>query len=158
MKYREGAVGALMDEYKRAIDELIGILKSVSSAEYGAIVDNETDDADCRSIRSVMNHVVRAGYGYSNYIRRQFGDAWTERKDNYEIHTAESAIEELNTMFGYSMDTMNGKWHLTFDEMLGAQMETSWEQVYDFEQLQEHAIVHILRHRRQIEKFLATLR
>jgi hypothetical protein len=28
-----------------------------------------------------------------------------------------------------------------------------WGQVYDIEQMMEHAIVHILRHRRQIEKF-----
>ena len=28
-----------------------------------------------------------------------------------------------------------------------------WGQTYDVEQLYEHAIVHILRHRRQIERF-----
>lgn len=35
---------------------------------------------------------------------------------------------------------------------------TSWNQVYDIEQVTEHAIVHILRHRRQIEKFKIILR
>ena len=30
---------------------------------------------------------------------------------------------------------------------------TKWNQQYDVEQLFEHAIVHILKHRRQIEKF-----
>ena len=33
-----------------------------------------------------------------------------------------------------------------------------WGQTYDPEQLFEHAIVHILRHRRQIERFLLQLR
>ena len=33
-------------------------------------------------------------------------------------------------------------------------MHVSWGQSYDIEQLMEHAIVHILRHRRQIERFL----
>ena len=33
-----------------------------------------------------------------------------------------------------------------------------WGQLYDVEQLFEHAIVHILRHRRQIERFLLRLR
>ena len=33
-----------------------------------------------------------------------------------------------------------------------------WGQRYDVEQLIEHAIVHILRHRRQIEKFLLKIR
>jgi hypothetical protein len=32
-------------------------------------------------------------------------------------------------------------------------MKTNWQQFYDMEQLMEHAIVHILRHRRQIEGF-----
>jgi len=32
-----------------------------------------------------------------------------------------------------------------------------WGQLYDVEQLFEHAIVHILRHRRQIERFLIKL-
>ena len=31
--------------------------------------------------------------------------------------------------------------------------ETKWGVTYDFEQLMEHAIVHILRHRRQISIF-----
>jgi len=30
---------------------------------------------------------------------------------------------------------------------------TKWGQRYDIEQITEHAIVHVLRHRRQIEKF-----
>ena len=37
-------------------------------------------------------------------------------------------------------------------------MLMSWGQYYDIEQLFEHAIVHILRHRRQIERFLIILR
>ena len=33
-------------------------------------------------------------------------------------------------------------------------MLVSWGQLYDIEQLMEHAIVHILRHRRQVERFM----
>jgi len=34
-------------------------------------------------------------------------------------------------------------------------MIVRWGPQYDLEQLLEHAVVHILRHRRQIEKFAA---
>jgi hypothetical protein len=34
-------------------------------------------------------------------------------------------------------------------------IEARWGPRYDLEQLLEHAIVHVLRHRRQIDKFLA---
>jgi len=37
-------------------------------------------------------------------------------------------------------------------------VKTSWGQYYDYEQLMEHAIVHVLRHRRQIVDFKAALR
>ena len=37
-----------------------------------------------------------------------------------------------------------------FDESL--KIKSSWGQLYDIEQITEHAIVHILRHKRQIEK------
>jgi uncharacterized damage-inducible protein DinB len=33
-------------------------------------------------------------------------------------------------------------------------LTTRWGQMYNIEQLLEHAIVHVLRHRRQIERFL----
>ena len=35
---------------------------------------------------------------------------------------------------------------------------TQWGQVFDIDQMMEHAIVHILRHRRQIEKFKILLK
>ena len=37
-------------------------------------------------------------------------------------------------------------------------IHSGWSVTYDLEQLLEHAIVHVLRHRRQIEKFLLLIR
>jgi len=37
---------------------------------------------------------------------------------------------------------------------MAVQIRSRWGAVYDLEQLLEHAIVHVLRHRRQIERFL----
>lgn len=157
-KYRNGPVGALMDEYERAAEELKNILKGISQNDFIKIVDPDTKDADCRSIQTIMNHVVRAGYGYSNYIRKQFGDKWTERKEDYEINTPEIAVSRLENMLGYTVETLENKWDLTFDDMVINKMKTTWGQDYDFEQLLEHAIVHILRHRRQIERFLIRIK
>jgi hypothetical protein len=42
------------------------------------------------------------------------------------------------------------------EEIVRVRMDTHWGQTYDLEQLLEHAIVHILRHRRQIERFVQT--
>lgn len=156
-EYRNGAVGALMDEYERAASELKNILMEISQADFIKIVDPETANPACRSIQTIMNHVVRAGYGYANYIRKQFNDPWIERKVDYNLDTPQVACAELDQMLVYTLVTLEGKWDLSFEAIMGNKMRTTWGEDYNFEQLMEHAIVHILRHRRQIERFLMML-
>lgn len=45
-----GALGALLDEYARAISGLFSVIKNITSEELGAIVDPDTKDENCRSI------------------------------------------------------------------------------------------------------------
>ena len=151
--FREGPVGALMDEYERAAGELKDVIKTINQQDYVAIVDKETKDQKCVSIQTIMDHVVSSGYGDADYIRKQFGDPIPVRKEN-ELDSPESACREIDKMLIYISDTFENKWELTFDDMINNIIKTHWGQNYDFEQLVEHAIVHILRHRRQIEKFL----
>ncbi|MDX1941948.1 MAG: hypothetical protein SFU99_15405, partial [Saprospiraceae bacterium] len=70
--YRNGAVGALMDEYERAAKELKTLLKTIPQDQYVQIVDPDTSDPNCRSAQTIMNHVIKAGYSYANYIRKEF--------------------------------------------------------------------------------------
>jgi hypothetical protein len=58
-------------------------------------------------------------------------------------------------MLAYTAETLEGKWQLTDEEIQKAEIKVTWGSVYDIEQIIEHAIVHILRHRRQVEKFAA---
>ena len=150
--YRQGAVGALTDEYERAAAEFAGILEDIPDDEYEWIRDTETRDEDCRSIRTVVTHVVRAGYGYAEMLREAWGIARTGAQ-----HTAvarRDARDELEAMLEYTRATLEGKWNLSEAEAMSLQIRSRWGPVYDFEQLFEHAIVHVLRHRRQIERFL----
>ena len=71
--YRTGAIGALMDEYERAASDLINILTSISQDIFIKIYDYETKDEDCRSIKTVMHHVVDAGFRYANQMPSQIG-------------------------------------------------------------------------------------
>src|SRR5215471_3762768 len=71
--YRQGAVGALMDEYERAAGELVSILSGITDEEFERIRDTKTQDQDCRSIQTIMRHVIRAGYGYAGYMRTAWG-------------------------------------------------------------------------------------
>lgn len=156
-KYRQGAVGALMDEYERAAHELKKLVSQTGQVDFVKIMDPRTSDPACRSIQTIMNHVVRAGYGYANYIRWHFGDSIIPTSKHYEIKTPDQACLQLDRMLDYTVETLDNKWNLTHEDVLNNKMKTSWGQEYDFEQMMEHAIVHILRHRRQIERFLGIM-
>jgi uncharacterized damage-inducible protein DinB len=151
---RKGPFGALMYEYERAAADLNLVLAAIPLAEYDAVKDAETKDPDCVSVKTIMSHVVRSGYGYSIYIRKQFGNEWKERRDNYELHTPVDAIAAMAGMLSYAAATLEDKWDLTFEQVSGNIIQVPWGQKYDAEQLMEHAIVHVLRHRRQIENFM----
>ncbi|HEY6437647.1 MAG TPA: hypothetical protein VIY47_13730, partial [Ignavibacteriaceae bacterium] len=64
-------------------------------------------------------------------------------------------IAEFKRMINYSSETLESKFEYTDEEVMKVKMNVRWGPQYDLEQLLEHAVVHILRHRRQIEKFVA---
>ncbi len=151
-EYRKGAVGALMDEYERAALELKAIVENVGEADYARIADAETTDENCRSIQTVMNHVVHSGYGYANGIRRQISIT-PEPREKRQISKAEIG-DEIDAMLRFTAETLDGKWEMSDDEMDKIIIIAKGNFSENLEQLLEHAIVHILRHRRQIDKFL----
>lgn len=142
----------MMDEYERAAEVLKSIIEHVSEEDFNRIVDSETKDEDCRSIQTIIYHVVRAGYGYADYFREGFGMS-SARPEIAQIQCQEVA-EKIDAMLAYTAQTLEGKWEMTDEEIQAVSMKVRWGVTYDLEQLLEHAIVHILRHRRQIERFL----
>ncbi len=149
---RRGGVGAMMDEYERAAAELAGILRGITDEEFERIRDRGTEDEDCRSIQTVMRHVVRAGYGYATYIRNAFGDP-AERPTIPPAKRLE-VLEQLDAALAYMATVLDGKWELPDREIQALRINAPWGPAYDLEQMLEHAIVHVLRHRRQVERFL----
>lgn len=158
-KYRDnGAVGALLDEYERAISELSDLLDTVSPEQLSFIVDTETEDEDCRSIQTIMTHVVSAGYNYATTIRNRYTEK-TVSRDKVVRNSIHEYKSELIEMFRYTENVFSENLNLPIEEMNAEnKMLVSWGQLYDIDQLMEHAIVHILRHRRQIERFLLRIK
>jgi uncharacterized damage-inducible protein DinB len=150
--YRKGPTGALMDEYERAVRELAFILEAISDEDYTRIRDTATKDDDCRSVQTVVTHVIGAAYGYAGMLRGSWGIGHIGRR--HESVTRTAAAIRLKEMLEYMCETLDGQWELSDEEANSLQIRAQWGPVYDFEQLFEHAIVHVLRHRRQIERFL----
>ncbi|WP_143304673.1 DinB family protein [Chitinophaga vietnamensis] len=151
--YRTGATGALLDEYEKAVNELINTIADISDAALTKIVDPHTDNPDCRSVQTILAHVVSSMYSYAVYIRQHKG-VNAERPQKVLRESAALYITALQDAFTYNIDTFA---LLQDHELEQAENEkkilTRWGQLYDMGQLAEHAIVHVLRHRRQIARF-----
>ncbi|MEI8133704.1 MAG: DinB family protein [bacterium] len=149
--YRTGGLGAMQDEYERATVDLLSILEMMPDEVYEKIYTNERESIN--SIQKMMLHIIGAGYGYANKIRKTIGvDVSTERPK--ELMSRLDSISGLKKLLSYSSDTFEGKWSMSDDELDATKMMSPWKVEYSIEQMMEHAIVHILRHRRQIERVM----
>ncbi|MFK8104535.1 MAG: DinB family protein [Saprospiraceae bacterium] len=158
-KFRtQGAIGALLDEYEKSISELQALLRTMTPLELTTLVAPKSKDPDCVSIQSILSHVVRAGYGYTVAVRISLGET-LEYPSTQHFDSPEAYQKALMAMFAYQEKLFADYPNLSIEEYNPAKkIHTRWGQRYDVEQLFEHAIVHILRHRRQVEKFLLHLR
>jgi uncharacterized damage-inducible protein DinB len=148
--YRKGPIGALADEYEKALLEYKTVLQTIDEQKFNEI-NNEILDNDLISIKNISLHIVKSGFVYANYIRNRFGNQC--QNIEIDINTVAEAIANIDRMFAYTLETFEDKYHLTDDDLMQTIIKTSWT-TYDLEAIIEHAIVHILRHRLQIEKRL----
>lgn len=150
--YRQGAVGALLDIYEQAISSLKNIIEDIPDNALTIIIDTKTTDENCKSIQTILSHVVSSGFGYAASIHNLKGNT-IKRPDKTFHLTIKEYVEDLTSVFKYTADIfkeIKDNELEQFDNSL--KIKTAWGQWYDIEQMTEHAIVHILRHKRQIEK------
>ena len=152
--YRDnGAIGAILDEYEKSVEELKEVICTITQEDLVQIVDQATKDEDCRSIQTILSHVVSCGYNYVIEIRKWLGED-VQRVNTETLHSIENYITALDKMFVYNCDLFKDYPNIQLDEYNAEnKVKVRWGQIYDVEQLFEHAIVHVLRHRRQIQRF-----
>lgn len=152
-KCRTGAIGALLDEYECAIADLKTVISTVSDRELAVIVDAQTSDDNCRSIQTILTHVVHSGYGYATSIYNLKG--YNKVRPGKKVcSTIAEYGAELDGVFAFTEKVFGEFTDNDLEEFdTDKKIKAGWGQVYDIEQMMEHAIVHILRHRRQLEKF-----
>ena len=73
--YRQGAIGALTDEYEKALNELKILLGEISNDLFTSVIDNSVEE-DFQSVRKIILHIVRSGYVYANHIRKRFRNSF----------------------------------------------------------------------------------
>ncbi len=156
MNMLEGGLGAILDEMKKASEEFISVIQKIPQPDFIKIVDSQTTDEDCRSIQTICRHVVRSGYGYADYILSALNIPTDSPNVNkMEIESPDVVVVELRRMIDYNLKhlyEMNRE--IIEEKMFVIKFITRWGEEFNFEQILEHAIVHILRHRRQVERFI----
>lgn len=153
-QHRTGAKGALLDIYEWTIRNLQKDIRDLRENELVRIRDANTTDENCRSIQTVLTHVVHAGYGYA--VAMQNRNQGTLVRPDKILHTdTRDYLADLDRLFEYTENVFESIREDELEEYVEERkMKTNWGQHYDIEQLMEHAIVHILRHHRQILKFI----
>jgi uncharacterized damage-inducible protein DinB len=147
MRYNKGPLAALMDEYERAMEEYIPLVANLDPSIYEVILN--PDSKDPVAVKGIAFHTLFAGYAYANAIRRKFGMEITSPEKFYPDRSEFPAV--MRAMFEYTEASLDGHWSMTDDDLTATIIPISWSDHHDLEALLEHAIVHILRHRRQIE-------
>jgi uncharacterized damage-inducible protein DinB len=152
-----GASKALLHEYNKAIAELISVVSPLTNADLLLVVDTSTNSHDCKSIQNILSHVIHSGYTYTIYIENHIG-LKTQKPQKIYFDTVPEYTDALYEMYTYCENCFINNSNIKLEELDATKkIITNWKQTYDVEQLMEHAIVHVLRHRLQIEKFIKKL-
>ena len=150
---RPGVFGALLDECARATIEMCELVESISEGAF--LEDRESSDPDTVSLRSICTHCVNAAYGYSSFIRKvlEMEPGANGRLGATDLKSPMEFRGQMKRALQHTEDSIEPLLAMTDEEASKLTSPVSWGPTYDPEMILEHGIVHILRHRRQIERW-----
>ena len=147
-----GPVGAILDETARAAEDLCRVVEAKSPEEFTE--KREGSNPGTVSIQAISAHCVNWGYAYSNYIRAALGEEQEPVKIRANtLRTPADLREQLRPMFRHTEATLEMMASMPLSKVQKLEFQVSWGVTYNPEGILEHGIVHLLRHRRQIERW-----
>jgi uncharacterized damage-inducible protein DinB len=143
--------GALLDEYARAAEEFCRTVEDLSEDRFHQ--ERESPDPETISLRAVCGHVAVAAWNYADYIRIARGLPRIPRPFEKDAVTSPAALRPLLARALHHTETTVDGCPADQAGLDALRFQVRWGPTYDPEMLLEHAIVHLLRHRRQIERW-----
>ena len=148
-----GPFGALMDEYARAAEDFCRVVEGFDLARFDA--ERPSNDPNTVSPRAICLHVIGAAHRYAHYIRKVRGVDFVER---YQADPAQlRSPQEVRTLLADGIilteETVEPLLKATEQEIQALSFTVRWGPRYDPEMILEHAVCHLLRHRRQLERW-----
>lgn len=147
-----GSLRAILDEYARAIRDYETVMLSLSDERYTA--KTSLSDEEFPSIREIAGHVAGSAHSYAYHVNTALDklDGPIPRRV-VEAGTREEAVEAVWEAFDHMVEVLGRIKDWDDNQQAAVRFVSRWKQPYDIEQMLEHAIVHILRHRRQLERW-----
>jgi uncharacterized damage-inducible protein DinB len=144
-----GAVTALLEIYRQTISDFKKSIEKIPDSELPVIFDPQTTDENCKSIQSILSHVVHAGFGYATNIHNLKGNKIERPPKTFHL-TIKEYLGDLDNVIIYTENIFKEINDHDLDQFDTLKIKSSWGQWYDIEQMMEHAIVHVMRHKRQL--------
>ena len=145
-----GPFGALMDEYARAAVDFCAALEAVPQDMF--LREVPSPDPETVSIQAIGVHVILCARGYANYIRK-VRDLPAPPALKAELPEPAALRPLLAPELRYTEGALEGLYDAPEEVFTSLTFPVRWGPTYDPEMILEHAIVHLLRHRRQIERW-----
>ena len=148
-----GPFGALMDEYARAAEDFCRVVESFDLLRFDA--ERPSNNPNTISPRAISLHVIGAAHRYAHYIRKALGVEFVERyeADPARLHSPRDVRGLLTDGIVLTEQTVEPLLKATEQEIQALSFAVRWGPRYDPEMILEHAVCHLLRHRRQLERW-----
>lgn len=142
-----------MDEYARAAEDYCRVVETFDPVRF--VTARPSSDPNTVSPRAICAHVCSAAYRYAHYIRKARGIDFVERyaMDETAIASPQSVRGLLAGGIVLTEDTVEPLRDMTGAQLLALSFIVRWGPQYDPEMMLEHAVCHLLRHRRQLERW-----
>ena len=150
---RSGAFGALMDEYARAAEDFCRVVENFDPARFAA--KRASSNPNTVSPHAICVHVCGAAHRYAHYIRKARGVDFVERyeMDPSLLGSPQDLRELLAAAIVLTEATVEPLLRASEEDVQELSFSVRWGPRYDPEMMMEHAVCHLLRHRRQLERW-----
>jgi len=100
-------------------------------------------------------HVVGAAHRYAHYIRKRRGIDFIDRfeADPARVRSSQDVRPLLAEGIRFTESTVEPLLAMSEEDVLALSFPVRWGPTYDPEMILEHAVCHLLRHRRQLERW-----
>jgi hypothetical protein len=142
-----------MDEYARAAEDFCRVVENFDPGRF--VAERASRDANTVSPHSICVHACGAAHRYAHYIRRAQGVDYVDRYDlePSRIGSPRDVRGLLAEAIRFTEATVEPLLNATEDEIQALSFTVRWGPRYDPEMILEHAVCHVLRHRRQLERW-----